>query len=449
METRAYEKGNLLTEGKTKWIHAVQDHPEFAWVIEKEEITAFDNKKFTKRFATKALSATATTCRVFELLRDAGIPVAYQEQLSPTEFLVQRCRMIPVEAVARRLAVGSYLDRHPHMKAPGDVPQRFHRLVTEFFLKTTGGKLVMPDGRILVEGLDPEKKEEDPFIRDPSLGTWGLSHSKKPLWDPTADLKRSVERRIALLDCETGDEARLMVKDMEELLRKVFLVLEGAWASLGFHLVDLKIEFGLDASGRLRVADVIDNDSWRLRDGYWKELSKEVFRQGASLEVVEANYSFVASLVERFHFPKQALVLWRGSDKDSLPNISNREFLRGKVEVLEVVQSAHKQPQAVLNQLEGILNWYPGGGVIIAKVGRSNGLGPLLAGRSSWPVITVPAALDTFPDDIWSSVRMPSDIPLLTAWPDGNAIMAALNILARKNPFLYMQQQYALEERDQ
>ena len=76
MNTEAYVKGDLLTEGKTKWIHAVKNHPELGWVIEKEDITACDNKDFTKRFATKALSATATTCRVFELLRDAGIPVA-------------------------------------------------------------------------------------------------------------------------------------------------------------------------------------------------------------------------------------------------------------------------------------------------------------------------------------------------------------------------------------
>lgn len=67
------------------------------------------------------------------------------------------------------------------------------------------------------------------------------------------------------------------------------MTLEGAWNVLGFRLIDMKIEFGLDLNGNLLVSDVIDNDSWRLRDADWEELSKEAFRQGETLDEVEKN----------------------------------------------------------------------------------------------------------------------------------------------------------------
>jgi len=105
--------------------------------------------------------------------------MAYIDQISPTEFLAEKCTMIPLEVVARRFAVGSYLKRHPELSTgKNKMPHRFHQLVIEFFLKTTNGKLIIPEHGTILEGLDPKNGEEDPFISNPHEKGWHLSHPK-------------------------------------------------------------------------------------------------------------------------------------------------------------------------------------------------------------------------------------------------------------------------------
>ncbi|MFH1367290.1 MAG: phosphoribosylaminoimidazolesuccinocarboxamide synthase [Patescibacteria group bacterium] len=439
------KKGDLLAEGKTKKIWSVIGDDGAVIVEQKDDITAFDDPSFTKKFGSKGRCANLTTCRVFEMLKAAGIPVAYLEQISPTEFMAEKSDMIPLEVVGRRYAYGSYLKRHPQLAVnEGLPPVRFHRLVVEFFLKTSDGKLVDKFGETVVEGLDPKKGEEDPLIEEPNSETWDLYHPKKPNWVSEAYLCKSIDNQMS------GYGGMKGIKTMEDTIRKVFLVLEAAWAQLGCRFIDFKIEFGINLKGEIVVADVIDNDSWRLRDADWNELSKEAFRQGENLAVVEEKYGLVASLVERFRVPRQALVLWRGSSSDSLP-ISpelQAELSRLGLSILDEVLSGHKKTRRCLDRLEEILTQYPDGGAILPDVGRSNGLGPILASHTSWPVVTIPATLKEFPPDIWSSVRMASDVPMATVWPDSNAILFAVNILAAKNPLLYMWRQIKIEELD-
>lgn len=438
-----YRKGAKLIEGKTKIIWKIKDKPDTVIIENKNDITAFDDPSFTKRFKTKAEYATTVTCRVFELLKKAGIPVAYEEQLSDNQFVAPSCRMIPLEVVARRFAVGSFLKRHPELVADKNgVPRRFHRLVVEFFLKTTGGGLVNHKGETVLKGLDPKKGEEDPFIINPFEKDWSLFHPKKPDWEEGADLQRTLktDKILPVHSLET-------MKELETLIRKTFLVLEGAWNTLGYRIIDMKIEFGIDRKGNLMVADVIDNDSWRLRDAEWRELSKEAFRQGEKLDEVEKKYGFVAGLAQRFIVPNQVLVFWRGSDSDDFPDVSWLGDSRN-ISVEEVTLSGHKSTQKCLGKLEEMITKYPEGGVIVACVGMSNGLGPVLAARTGWPVIGVPMTADKFPEDVWSSLRMPSQVPIATVLSGKNAVLLALNILAQKNPIAYAIRQASIEALD-
>jgi len=422
-----YAIGVELARGKTKAVYETDQ--EGAVVLENlSNITANDDPSVTRQFEAKAIAATTTTCRVFELLKAAGVPVAYIEQVSPTSFAAYHCRMLPLEAVARRYAVGSWLKRHPEM-AETDTPHRFARLVTELFLKTTGGHCVLSDSEYHDLHLDPSKGEEDPLLVKGEDG-WGLLHAKMPAWQEGAALG-SIDAALLQYDTE----------EIYKLLRRVFLVLEGAWAMLGWRLVDIKIEVGITADGRLVVADVIDNDSWRLRDPDWREMSKQVYRDQLAQDAVDLNevswrYRRVASLTRWFRIPRQAIVLWLGSPNDEtivMDGLKRAERMPAGVEMVKAVLSGHRQTHSVLQALPIIESAYPDGGVIIACVGLSNGLGPTVSAHTHWPVVNLPLT----PEDTSSSLRLPSRVPATTALKLENAAQQALQILAPKNPAAY------------
>lgn len=437
------DKKDELYRGKTKAIFATDD-PGLVVLQNFDALTKFDDPDQTKQMEGKAVHATRTTCNVFRLLQEAGIPVAFKEQLSDTEFLAEKCQMIPLEVIARRYAVGSYLSRFPNLKAEeGKRPHRFHRLVFELFLKTTGKVIKNFEGQVV-----GETSVEDPLIdqNEEDLG-WRLRHPKLPYWDENSELFVVNDPNEFFPKSKTGAGFILRSSEIERITRKTFLVLEGAWAQLGFRLIDFKIEFGINLRGDLVIADVIDNDSWRLRTSSWEEVSKQCFRDNASMDEIGSKYAMVAKLTGSFRLPTQGVVVWRGSDKD--PNLTSFfPDLQHSIMIYDVVLSGHRSPSLCVKSLENALSISPEGGVIIAMVGLSNGLGPMLAARTSWPVITIPLTAEENSLDVWSSLSVPSQVPLLTILSPKNAVLAALNILAQKNPYAYMLRQYEIEKFD-
>jgi len=436
------EKGKIIAQGKTKVLYEVVSNPEKVIIQNKDEITKNDDKSLTQTMSSKAEHATATTSMVFQLLKEAGIPVAFERQLSTTEFLAPKCEMIALEVIIRRYGVGSYLKRFPNFIVPnGQTPHRFHELVFEVFFKTSDGKFSNASGFSVQTpndvSIEKEKPVDDPFIANPFDSNWKLMHPKIPAWLESSDLHLEVDQKQVL-------PIDLSMKRIEAITRRVFLVLEGAWSQLGLRLIDFKIEFGVSSTGELLVADVIDNDSWRLRTSDWQELSKQLFRDNYAMEDISEKYALVAKLVEKFSVPKQAVIVWRGSKNDELPGLVS---IPG-VDVVNIVKSGHKSPDACLLELEKVLARYPQGGVIIVAVGLSNGLGPVLAARTNWPVIAVPLTYKTSPHDVWSSLSLPSDVPLVTICRAENAYLAAFNILAQKNPFVYAFRQEKIETLD-
>jgi len=445
----------LVAEGKTKRIWETGD-TDIVLVESKNDITAFDDPRFTTILQDKAMLSNKTTCQVFELLQKAGLMVAYMNQTSENEFLAFKTEMIMLECVARRYALpkGSLVQRLPHlMPKSNDLarnpPHRFHRLLTEYFLKTTDHQLKIR-GTTILEGLSTD----DPLIADPFADEWHLMHSKKPA-GPNADLGKTILRNLVVGKAE--------LEKMDVMLRKGFLVLEAAWRALGFWLGDIKFEFGIGPNGEIFISDVVDNDSWRLPtfiftpkwDDYSKQYYRDLLRANPGglteeqiLEVAR-RYRVVADLAGKFRIPEQALIIWTGSPNDEIPAKDKYfELSFPGVTVEKVVKSGHKQPRAVADEIDRLETRYPDGGVIIVYVGRGNGLGPTLAPRTTWPVISVPADLEKHPEDIWSSVRLASKDPHLTTWPFDNAVRAAMNHLAQKNPAVYAERRYEIEELD-
>jgi phosphoribosylaminoimidazole-succinocarboxamide synthase len=243
-------RGSQLAEGKTKVIYAVPDHPSLAYMVHKDAITAGDGAKRDVIEGKGALSCR-TTSAVFRYMRARGLETHYVDTLDDSTMLVRRVEMVPIEWVARRLATGSYVRRTGTLEGT-----RFDPVVLELFLKD--------DAR-----HDPQLSEEDAVSQ-------GLC---------------------------TADE----VQEALAMTERVFLALEEAWAAQGIQLVDLKIEFGRDADGRLLAADVVDNDSWRLWPGGKREgqLDKQVYRDlvkrdAEALADVRRRYVEVARRTELF-----------------------------------------------------------------------------------------------------------------------------------------------------
>src|SRR5262249_23604543 len=215
---------------------------------------------------------------------------------------------------------------------------------------------------------------------------------------------------------EHKDEPKFF-PEMQRIARRTFLALEKAWQLQGGTLVDLKVEFGFDSKGRLLLADVIDNDSWRvLEDGAY--IDKQVYRDGGALDDVVAKYRRVAEITGRFHVPRQRIILWRGSESDKTEAFADA---RGELKALMSVVpcSVHKEPVAAAATLHRMAQEVPDS-VMIAFIGRSNGAGPTLSAMSTMPVITVPASARDFPEDVWSSLRAPSKVPVMTVLEPSN-----------------------------
>jgi phosphoribosylaminoimidazole-succinocarboxamide synthase len=240
--------GPKLAEGKTKIIYATDDlSPDLAYMVHKDAITAGDGEKRDVIEGKGELSCR-TTSAVFRYLERQGVPTHFVDTLDAGTMLVRRVEMIPIEWVARRIATGSYIRRTGVAEGT-----RFEPVVLEMFLK--------------------DDLRHDPQITEEEAVRSGLC---------------------------TEEE----VVEALRLTEMVFLELERAWEEQGIQLIDLKIELGRTPH-RLVVADVIDNDSWRLWPGGRREamLDKQVYRNLArrdaeALEDVRRRYVEVAKRAE-------------------------------------------------------------------------------------------------------------------------------------------------------
>ncbi len=418
-----------IVEGKTKKVFLSNVETNTALIVSKDDITAGDGAKHDI-LTGKAAFATRTTCNVFRLLKECGVPVAFDEQVDVVSFSAPLCKMLPYEVVVRREGHGSYLKRTPGLPKG----HYFPKLVLEFFLKTSGKKWKETDLPCDDPLINFVWDDEGKVVRDIQL-----FHPAKPIasQEPFIVFGRG--------DVFTEKNEPVLVKAMGVEAKRVFLILEKAWQLLGRTLVDFKVEFGVDKDGNLLLADVIDNDSWRvLENGAY--IDKQVYRDGGKLDEVIAKYAHVAVLTDQFKLPAQRIIMWAGSETDDLSGLEDTLEKNHWIHRDKIICSVHKEPVRAIAELYRLVQEVPDA-VIIAVIGRSNGAGPTLSAAVTVPVITVPATSKDFREDVWSSLRSPSDVPVMTVLEQSNAALAALNILSARNPQLYATLRGKLETR--
>lgn len=222
---------------------------------------------------------------------------------------------------------------------------------------------------------------------------------------------------------------------MRETSIVVFEILEKAWAYRNCALIDMKIEFGVDEQGQILLADVIDSDSWRLWPSGDKRLmvDKQVYRNLTTvtqddLDTVKRNFEWISEQLDHI-IPKNdnLVVILMGSptDAEHCEKIARHcKDLGLNVELR--VTSAHKSTHdtiQIVREYESLFNNL----VFIAVAGRSNGLGPVLSGNTTYPVINCPPVkVESMNIDIWSSLNVPSGLGCGTVvYPESAALNAA------------------------
>lgn len=377
--------GKAIIEGKTKVVYDLPNNTGLCLLQNKDKITAGDGVK-KHDMAGKAAISNATNAKVFSILNAAGMKTAYVTQASPTAFISRKCEMIPIEWVTRRLATGSYCRRYPSVK----------------------------------EGYRFSPPKQETFFKDDA------NH------DPQWTEEEIISANFEFNGCKIG---RNEVDIMRETSVVVFEILEKAWAFRNCALIDMKIEFGIDEQGQILLADVIDSDSWRLWPSGDKRLmvDKQVYRNLTTvtqddLETVKRNFEWISEQLDHI-VPKNdnLVVILMGSptDAEHCEKIARQcKDLGLNVELR--VTSAHKSTHDTINivrEYESLFNNL----VFIAVAGRSNGLGPVLSGNTTYPVINCPPVkTENMNIDIWSSMNVPSGLGCGTVmYPEAAALNAA------------------------
>ena len=285
----------LIASGKTKRVLADAD-PRFVILEAIDRLTAGDAAQVAE-IGTIGSEKTRQCARVFAALERNGIATAFVDQPAAIRLRCHAVDMLPLEFVMRRFAFGSYLKRNPDLQAQ----HRFEPPLCELFHKAS----------VVIAPLVPKPEQisenqarelylsesgwQDGVYTDPYIqiegDDWLFYSAKAPV--SGAPLMRTP----AELDAAELDYIWTC------LLQPAFTLLESKLATSDISLVDIKFEIGRRRdNGALVIADVIDNDSWRIWPGGdpKAQLDKQGFRDGDGVDAVLANYKIVTQLTEQF-----------------------------------------------------------------------------------------------------------------------------------------------------
>jgi phosphoribosylaminoimidazole-succinocarboxamide synthase len=215
-----------LYEGKAKIIYTT-DNPEILLAYYKDDATAFNAQKRGQIAGKGQINCTVST-HLFKLLEQGGIRTHFIEQTAPDQMLVRRVQIVPLEVVVRNIAAGS-------------------------LCKQTG----LPEGKILANPL------VEFYYKNDALG------------DPLLTSDRILVMELATLE---------QIEQLQSLSLEVNRILSEFFNQCGITLVDFKLEFGLDETQQILLADEISPDTCRLwnqseTDSEKRVMDKDRFRR--------------------------------------------------------------------------------------------------------------------------------------------------------------------------
>ncbi len=217
-------KRELLYEGKAKRLYTTDD-PDQLIAEFKDDLTAFNGEKHSMESGKGALNNKISS-ELFRLLESAGIPTHFIDMPDENHMLVKKVDIILIEVVVRNIATGS-LTKRLGIEDGTKLP---FTLVEFYYKRDDLGDPLINDEHCLI--LDLVKSEAD-------------------------------------------------LEELKRLGREINTILKAFFAKKGLNLVDFKVEFGYDSSGKIILADEISPDScrfWDMESG--EKLDKDRFRQG-------------------------------------------------------------------------------------------------------------------------------------------------------------------------
>ncbi|WP_019770832.1 phosphoribosylaminoimidazolesuccinocarboxamide synthase [Streptococcus sobrinus] len=214
-------KKELIYTGKAKDIYTTEDENEIVSVY-KDQATMLNGAR-KETIKGKGVLNNQISSLIFEKLNAAGVATHFVKQLSETEQLNKKVKIIPLEVVLRNYTAGSFAKRFGLEEGI-----KFETPIVEFYYKN--------------DELD------DPFIND--------EHVKF--------LEIANDQQIAFLKEET---------------RRINGLLSDWFSQIGLKLIDFKLEFGFDKDGKIILADEFSPDNCRLWDKEGHHMDKDVFRR--------------------------------------------------------------------------------------------------------------------------------------------------------------------------
>ena len=217
-----YEKGPMLYEGKAKKVFACDDTNQVV-IHFKDDATAFNAQK-KGTISDKGVLNNEITSLIFDYLHTNGIETHFIKKLNDREQLCKKVDIIPLEIITRNRFAGST------------------------------AKL-----------LGVEEGTEIPNI------IFELCYKKDALGDPLIN-----EHHAVALGAASYEEIQYIFNVTE----KINTLLKSLFLKENILLIDFKIEFGKDETGKIILADEISPDTCRLWDkDTLKKLDKDRFRR--------------------------------------------------------------------------------------------------------------------------------------------------------------------------